>query len=280
MTSPYKRQINRTEMDNVGEMGTDGEYAMNQESIQGGMLTTVRSFARPRANNSLVYAVACSTLAFIVGVIALILINVIFGFWFHHATVSDGLQTDHQIYIFGEPAVRLGNAEFFLLDAMTFGSQFVDLSQIDGKRGISVVIQTPPSIVADIFPGPASIAISEDVAAFEQRIFASNYFFISDLVIKENLQSVDNGVSLNAIMQLTPKSYQYKGTKTTQTGFVAQEVKAILPEAVSPLSEFGADGDDEDSYLGVNIVTLLAHTVNALQNMEQRLKTMESLLKR
>lgn len=238
---------------------------------------------RIRPNNTLIYSTICATLAFFIALVAMILINITFSYWSPHPSINDGLNTDHQISIFGEPAVRLGSAEFFLLDAMIFGSEFVQLTQIDGQLGMVFVIQAPPSTVVDFFPGEMSIAINPNQAAFEQQIMADSFVFISDQLLKENIQPLSQLDSVSVLMQLKPKTYQFKGIERTRLGFLAQDVQAVIPEAISYVNDL-ADANSapsSESLMGVDIVSLLTHTVNALQNMELRIRSLEdSIIRR
>ena len=54
----------------------------------------------------------------------------------------------------------------------------------------------------------------------------------SDIRLKKNIQKLEYGLS--EILQITPKSYQWKSGKDTATklGFSAQELLRILPEVV------------------------------------------------
>lgn len=66
--------------------------------------------------------------------------------------------------------------------------------------------------------------------------------FYSDSRIKTNIQDVNDDMALNVLRQLQPKTYEYidKFSRTSETvyGFIAQEVRQVIPSAVAIQSEF------------------------------------------
>jgi hypothetical protein len=87
----------------------------------------------------------------------------------------------------------------------------------------------------------------------------------SDRRLKENINSISYG--LNEILQLNPVSFDWKNdnNKNKQFGFIAQEVKEIMPEAII-----------EGEYLGLEKDAIYTALVNAIKELEARLKTLEN----
>jgi len=85
---------------------------------------------------------------------------------------------------------------------------------------------------------------------------ASGTLVSSDSRIKNNIQDIDDSTALNILRQLKPKTYGYNDVVSRGSGevigFIAQEVKELIPSAVSIatrflpniycLSAFGAEG--------------------------------------
>ena len=72
--------------------------------------------------------------------------------------------------------------------------------------------------------------------------FKSSVIYVSDERIKMNIQDINDDSALQKILLLEPKTYEYidkfnKGTKTVY-GFISQQIKPIIPEAVSLQSDF------------------------------------------
>ena len=78
----------------------------------------------------------------------------------------------------------------------------------------------------------------------------------SDSTKKFNIQTIKYG--LKEVMKLRPVSYQWKGSKATDIGFIAQEVKLVLPELV-----FGTEGSMTLSY--AQITSVLAKAIQEQQ---------------
>ena len=85
--------------------------------------------------------------------------------------------------------------------------------------------------------GPVSIFASEDIVAGGWIGATSGTMTASDSRIKENIQDINDTVALDQLRLLKPKTYQYKDTIKRGTesviGFIAQEVKEVIPTAVT-----------------------------------------------
>jgi hypothetical protein len=92
----------------------------------------------------------------------------------------------------------------------------------------------------------------------------------SDERLKDNINDINWGLS--DILKLRPVSYHWKNDKINQGiqfGFIAQEVQEVMPEAIK---EFGEDV----KYLGLEKDAIYAALVNAIKELEARLKTIEN----
>jgi hypothetical protein len=103
---------------------------------------------------------------------------------------------------------------------------------------------------------------------------------VSDLRVKRNVQPYTLG--LETLLQLRPISYEYNGEAATPEGFksvglIAQEVEALLPHFVSRVPGKIAGKDDE--VLGLNTGDVQWMTVNALKELNERLKRLEEKMR-
>jgi hypothetical protein len=93
----------------------------------------------------------------------------------------------------------------------------------------------------------------------------------SDISLKENVKSIDNGIEL--INKLNPVSFTWKENGQPAYGFIAQEVEQVLPELVSKNSE----GIKSVKYL--HMIALLMEAVKSqnsvIESMEQRIRQLE-----
>ena len=101
----------------------------------------------------------------------------------------------------------------------------------------------------------------------------------SDVRLKENINTFP--YNLDYIMQLTPKSYQYnseKNSKKSSIGFIAQEVKEIIPELVMHDIE-------EDIYMlnyggfGVLAIKAIQEQQETIENQENEILGLKARMK-
>lgn len=97
---------------------------------------------------------------------------------------------------------------------------------------------------------------------------ATNFNSLSDETKKKDIETIVNAVEL--LLQLRGVTFKWKETNKSSIGLIAQEVENVLPEVVVTLE----DGTKTVSY--GNIVGLL---IEGFKNHEQRINTLEQLLK-
>ncbi len=88
----------------------------------------------------------------------------------------------------------------------------------------------------------------------------------SDFRLKKNIDNLKNGLEI--ILKLEPKEYQYKDVQNGKRsiGFIAQDVKDIIPELVSSNGE----------YLGVNYDGLAALAIQAIKEQQELINSLQS----
>jgi hypothetical protein len=95
----------------------------------------------------------------------------------------------------------------------------------------------------------------------------------SDARDKENIEVSDDGLAI--VRRLTPKRFnRIASPERRELGFIAQDVGDVLPEAITVRVSAG-DGDDDDK-LALDTTPLLAVVVNAINELEARLATLET----
>jgi hypothetical protein len=102
-----------------------------------------------------------------------------------------------------------------------------------------------------------------------------NYSFagsnVSDIRLKENIKTIDYNAT-EKLLQLLPVSYNMIEHPTiNKSGFIAQEVKEVLPNFVT-------GNESENEYLGVDYNGILALTVKAMQEQQCTINTLKSCL--
>ncbi|OZI09725.1 hypothetical protein BWI93_02345 [Siphonobacter sp. BAB-5385] len=102
------------------------------------------------------------------------------------------------------------------------------------------------------------------------NILASGTITPSDLRIKKDI--TDNAYGLKEIMRLRTIGYRYKDvtlSKDHKIGFVAQEVKAVLPELVTT-------ADDSLKTLGVNYAEMTVVLTKAVQEQQAQIEALKA----
>jgi len=96
--------------------------------------------------------------------------------------------------------------------------------------------------------------------------------YLCDRRLKENIVDLDKG--LKDILKLKPVRFDYIVGEKNQLGFIAQDVKEVLPELVITKS---------DGYLGLKTDEIIPVLVNAIKEQQQQIEDlkikMESLMK-
>lgn len=94
---------------------------------------------------------------------------------------------------------------------------------------------------------------------------------LSDETTKENIKPIEDGLSI--VRKLKPKSYnylpEYQGySDRPHLGFIAQEYKDVLPEAVY--------NDEDTGKMCIDLVEVIAPLVRSVQQLEARLARLEA----
>jgi hypothetical protein len=80
-------------------------------------------------------------------------------------------------------------------------------------------------------------------AIFDTNVWCkSNSMASSDIRIKQDIEDIDDISALGKILQIQPKTYKYIDTILKKSnnliGFIAQQIKAVIPEAVELAEEY------------------------------------------
>ena len=94
--------------------------------------------------------------------------------------------------------------------------------------------------------------------------YFSSYVTRSDRRYKDGIEAIENKTALDNLMRLQPVSYHYKegyGTKGRHYGFIAQDVRDIMPDLVTI-------ADTPDQRLGLEYQGLIAPMIAAIQALK------------
>jgi len=103
---------------------------------------------------------------------------------------------------------------------------------------------------------------------------------LSDRRIKENQQRIEN--SLGRVSRLTGLTYtrnditQMNGEPIIGAGLLAQDVAAVLPEAVSIVGQAPASDPDGEGLMALNYNAVVALLVNAVKELKAKVEDLEA----
>lgn len=107
----------------------------------------------------------------------------------------------------------------------------------------------------------AGADITGDVRA-SGAMYATAFNQTSDVRLKENIVPLQD--ALGVLSRLNPVEFDWKSNGDHSYGFVAQEMKGVLPEAVSG-----------EKMLSVNYAMVIPYLVRAVQQLSERVKQLE-----
>jgi hypothetical protein len=103
---------------------------------------------------------------------------------------------------------------------------------------------------------------------------STSFLTSSDYRLKENVTAVTDGIS--RLQRLKPSRFNFiADPNTTVDGFLAHEVQAIVPEAISGIKD-EVDADGNPKYQGIDQSKLVPLLVAALQEAIGRIETLEA----
>ena len=101
---------------------------------------------------------------------------------------------------------------------------------------------------------------------------ANNFVTNSDRRLKDNIENTKYG--LETILKLEPVDYILKSNGLAQIGFIAQDVKPLVPEAVN-----GIEGDIEKrETLGISYTTIIPILTKAIQEQEKNIQEQKEII--
>jgi len=108
----------------------------------------------------------------------------------------------------------------------------------------------------------------------------TGWTFASDARLKENIVDCEYGI--DAIKLIKPRRFNFLNSTDSTVGFIAQELREIIPEAVNgqelPFAENDTPQQRASKTLGVNKDALIPALVKALQEAITKIETLEARL--
>lgn len=96
----------------------------------------------------------------------------------------------------------------------------------------------------------------------------------SSIKYKHNVRDLDDGYALNIVNHLRPVYFEYKDTKVSSLGLIAEEVADVLPEAVI------RNAFDKDVVEGINYDTIIGPLIAYVKLLRRDLDQAKEMIKR
>ena len=99
------------------------------------------------------------------------------------------------------------------------------------------------------------------------------YTALSDINKKKDFEQ--SSIGLNEVLQLKPTLYRLKESEELspkELGFIAQEVKELIPQAYSET------GEGDDKFIGLNQMPLIAALTKAIQQQQNQINELKALI--
>jgi hypothetical protein len=113
--------------------------------------------------------------------------------------------------------------------------------------------------------GPAMTVYGDGHTVFTNTVTATAFLVASDARLKKNVERL--GRSLETVEALEPVSFDWIPDNSNDIGFIAQEVEAVIPEAVY-----------FEGFYKIEYAKLIPHLVGAVKELSARVKELERRL--
>ncbi len=149
---------------------------------------------------------------------------------------------------------------------MQTGTDFYGIGVQPGQLRFTVSSQTASGINTMILNNDQSVTMGNGATLTAGGVWTN----ASDIRLKKNI--VASSYGLSQVMQLHPVNYEMKETGEPQVGFIAQEVRKIIPEVV-----FGKDGDlAKNETLSMSYGNLVPVLTKAIQEQQVQIEEMKA----
>lgn len=146
---------------------------------------------------------------------------------------------------------------------------FNDNNQLTLKRNNNSVILFNDVSVSNAYRPKFSYKI--DGTTYTAVATKNAWNFASDRRLKKNIKSIKNG--LEVVEKLNPVKFDFKDDKRNdsyESGFIAQEVKEIIPQAIT---------EDENGFLALGMNSITPYLAGAIKELSEKVKKLEARIK-
>ena len=100
----------------------------------------------------------------------------------------------------------------------------------------------------------------------------------SDRRIKYDIEKIDYNTSNEIIKQIQPYKYKMIETNRDEYGYIAQEIRPIIPECIDIHTCKLPNGVTVDDYLTIDYKQINIHLMNTVKDLLQRIEKLEKII--
>jgi hypothetical protein len=124
------------------------------------------------------------------------------------------------------------------------------------------------AVVFDQDPGQGNVGAVQSLYDFHGQIRYASSSTLSDRRLKENITDM-NQYGLKEVMKMQPRNYTMKEYQTKDIGFIAQELKQIVPELVM-------GKETENTLLSVDYSKVCLVLINAIKDQQAQIEVLKT----
>ena len=102
-------------------------------------------------------------------------------------------------------------------------------------------------------------------------LYAWSFNVSSDITLKKNITKIEED-TLEIIDRLNPVHFNWKENNNKDVGFIAQEVKEVIPELVKEVKGL----NDNDSFLTVDYAKVVPILVESIKTLKKEIEDMKN----
>jgi hypothetical protein len=191
-------------------------------------------------------------------------------------------------YSYGIQSYAIGNKDFATApNGTNMAGKFI-ANNANWNYGIDAEVNTALALHNYAVYASAPIGVGNYAGYFAGNVYATGTITSSDIKLKENIADIPN--ALGKIMQLRPKSFNYKTTAFPSMnlplgkkyGLVAQDVEPILPEVVSENTQpskrdsLGNIIDEAVAFKGLEYKEFIPILIKAMQEQQSQIDSLKT----
>jgi len=156
----------------------------------------------------------------------------------------------------------------------TSGIGLVTAAYYNTQSNWDAIVQTTSQTIASFSQGTPGGALTT-IGSINYNGTGTTYGTTSDRRLKENITSLPAGTGLEKISALQPRSFIWKQTGTEDMGFIADELQAVIPNAVSG-SPNAVYEDGSIQAQAIDTSFLVVYLVQAIQEMATEISKLKT----